>query len=30
MMINVRSHFRWYFEHGVRLAIRGGDRRAAA
>lgn len=30
MMINVRSHFRWYYEHGVRLAIRGGDRRAAA
>ena len=28
--INVRSHFRWYYEHGVRLAIRGGDRRAAA
>jgi hypothetical protein len=30
MVINVRSHFRWYYEHGVRLAIRGGDRRAAA
>lgn len=28
--INVRSHFRWYYEHGVRLMIRGGDRRAAA
>ena len=30
MGINVRSHFRWYYEHGVRLMIRGGDRRAAA
>ena len=30
MGINVRSHFRWYYEHGVRLAVRGGDRRAAA
>jgi hypothetical protein len=30
LVINVRSHFRWYYEHGVRLAIRGSDRRAAA
>lgn len=30
LVINVRSHFRWYYEHGVRLAIRGGDRRIAA
>jgi hypothetical protein len=30
LVINVRSHFRWYYEHGVRLAIRGGERRAAA
>lgn len=30
MVINVRSHFRWYYEHGVRLAIRGGERRLAA
>lgn len=30
MVINVRSHFRWYYEHGVQLAIRGGDHRAAA
>ena len=30
MGINVRSHFRWYYEHGVRLAIHGNDRRAAA
>jgi len=30
MVINVRSHFRWYYEHGVRLAIRGGERRIAA
>jgi hypothetical protein len=28
--INVRSHFRWYYEHGVRLAIRGTHRRIAA
>ena len=28
--INVRNHFRWYYEHGVRLAIRGTHRRIAA
>lgn len=32
MCINVRSHFRWYYEHGVRLMIggRAGQKRAAA
>lgn len=30
LVINVRSHFRWYYEHGVRLAVRGGARRIAA
>jgi|LakMenEpi03Aug12_release.lakeMendotaPanAssembly.Ray.scaffolds.fasta_scaffold37817_3 hypothetical protein len=28
--INVRSHFRWYYEHGVRLKVGGNPRRAAA
>lgn len=23
MCINIRSHFRWYYEHGVRLALQG-------
>lgn len=30
LVINVRSHFRWYYEHGMRLAIRGGEHRIAA
>jgi len=30
LCISVRGHFRWYYEHGVRLMIRGTARRSAA
>lgn len=30
LCLNVRGYFRWYYAHGARLAIRGGERRIAA
>jgi hypothetical protein len=30
LCISVRGHFRWYYEHGVRLMVRGAAGRAAA